>query len=476
MNDAKNSLKRLFGRRLRPVSSIVLMTLIALIFLLNFGLSALENQLAFSTDFSANGIYTLSEDSRSVLSALTSDIYLYPVYSPGNRDVIILQLLKKYASKSSKLHLRELPPEAVARQFSLEHDATGVLVSSEDGSIFRFIGSEELYRLDSNLAPSALKAEAKITSAILSIDRGAFLQICALSGHNELKLSDLSNFSGLLEAKNFGVLTCDLSSYTLNPSTDILLIAAPKTDLTESEYVALREFLSLGGRALFLMENASFSSEHGVMQIYIDALPRFESLLAQYGLQVTKSLVVSSDLSKINLRATSMSLRALPHLLTEGLKSSHQSVVLSEMSSIQLLPDSPGLKVTELLRTDDACYEKKLSSGLNNLRQAEGDAFGSFLVGACSESGQSRLVLVTSSSLITSRGLSVPGNRTFLNQVLEYLSPMENDLSIPMKALSGSTMAPSSLLRSLLLILALVAIPALLIYLGIQICYKKKHC
>ncbi len=134
----------------------------------------------------------------------------------------------------------------------------------------------------------ALKAEAKITSAILGIDRGAFLQICALTGHNELKLADLSGFSSMFEARNFSVLNCDLTSYTLNPSTDILLIAAPKTDLTESEYVALRAFLSLGGRALFLMENASFSSEHGVMQIYVDPLPRFESLLAQYGLSVKK--------------------------------------------------------------------------------------------------------------------------------------------------------------------------------------------
>ena len=81
MNNAKNSLKRLLDRRLRPSSSIVLVTLIALIFLLNMGLVALETQFGFSADLSANRIYTLSADSRSVLSELTSEIYLYPVYS-----------------------------------------------------------------------------------------------------------------------------------------------------------------------------------------------------------------------------------------------------------------------------------------------------------------------------------------------------------------------------------------------------------
>ncbi len=102
MNNAKNSLKRLLDRRLRPSSSIVLVTLIALIFLLNMGLVALENRLGFSTDLSANHIYTLSDDSRSVLSELTNEIYLYPVYSPGNSDPIIQQLLGNYAAKSPK--------------------------------------------------------------------------------------------------------------------------------------------------------------------------------------------------------------------------------------------------------------------------------------------------------------------------------------------------------------------------------------
>ena len=471
MNAAKNSIRRLFGRRLRPISSIVLVIVVAVIFLLNLGLSALENTFVFSADLSANQIFTLSEDSLSVLSGLTKDIYLYPVYSSGNRGVILLQLLKEYASQSPRIHLRELSSDTIARQFSLDRGAAGIVVSSQDGSIFRFIGDEELYRTDSSLTPVALKAEAKITSAILGIDRGAFLQICALSGHNELKISDLSSFSSLLEANNFSVLTCDLSSYTLNPSTDILLVAAPKTDLSESEYVALQEFLSLGGRALFLMENASFSSEYGVMQLYIDPLPRFESLLAQYGMQINKDLVVSADPAKINLRSTSMPVQTVP---SQDLSPNAPSVVLSEMSSIRLLENS-GIQAQELLRTHEACYLKELSSGLDNLRQDAEDAAGSFLVGAYAQKESSRLVLVTGNSLISNRGLAIPGNKNLLNQVLEYLSPVENDLSIPVKYLSGAAVSPSFLTKGILALLGFAVIPSLLIYLGVQICYKRKQ-
>ena len=96
-------------------------------------------------------------------------------------------------------------------------------------------------------------------------------------------------------------------------------------------------------------------------------------------------------------------------------------------------------------------------------------------MGAVSESGQSRIVLLTGTSLISNRGLAVSGNRILLGSILEYLSPMENDLSIPVKQLSGTAPAPSSFLRSMLVLLALAAIPALLLYLGVQICYKKKH-
>ena len=127
------------------------------------------------------------------------------------------------------------------------------------------------------------------------------------------------------------------------------------------------------------------------------------------------------------------------------------------------------------MRTDASCYEKKLASGLSNLRRAEQDRAGSFLVGAVSESGQSRVVLLTGTSLVNNRGLAVSGNRILLGHILEYLSPMENDLSIPVKSLSGAAPAPSSFLRSMLVLLAMAAIPALLLYLGVQICYKKKH-
>ena len=48
MNEARNSLRRLFGRRLRPISSIVLLAVFVLILLLNLGLPMLEDQLAFS--------------------------------------------------------------------------------------------------------------------------------------------------------------------------------------------------------------------------------------------------------------------------------------------------------------------------------------------------------------------------------------------------------------------------------------------
>ena len=41
MNEARNSIRRLFGRRLRPISNIVHLAIFALILLLNLGLPML---------------------------------------------------------------------------------------------------------------------------------------------------------------------------------------------------------------------------------------------------------------------------------------------------------------------------------------------------------------------------------------------------------------------------------------------------
>ena len=74
MNDARSSLRRLFGRRLRPISSIVLLAVFVLILLLNLGFPMLEDQLALSTDLSAGKIYTLSQDSLDVLEQFFPDL------------------------------------------------------------------------------------------------------------------------------------------------------------------------------------------------------------------------------------------------------------------------------------------------------------------------------------------------------------------------------------------------------------------
>ena len=79
MNDARSSLRRLFGRRLRPISSIVLLAVFVLILLLNLGFPMLEDQLALSTDLSAGKIYTLSQDSLDVLAGLAVCAAAYPL-------------------------------------------------------------------------------------------------------------------------------------------------------------------------------------------------------------------------------------------------------------------------------------------------------------------------------------------------------------------------------------------------------------
>ena len=176
-------------------------------------------------------------------------------------------------------------------------------------------------------------------------------------------------------------------------------------------------------------------------------------------MQINKDLVVSADPAKINLRSTSMPVQTVP---SQDLSPNAPSVVLSEMSSIRLLENS-GIQAQELLRTHDACYLKELSSGLDNLRQDAEDAAGSFLVGAYAQKESSRVVLVTGNSLISNRGLAIPGNKNLLNQVLEYLSPVENDLSIPVKYLSGAAVSPSFLTKGILALLGFAVIPSLLI-------------
>ncbi len=478
----KNAREAIHKKTGRTTNDLLMIGCILIIILANIFSSISQDKFALGLDFSSGSIYTLTSTTNGILENLEEDIYIYPVYSLGNEDATILEILKKYAAVSSLIHLKNASSNstsAVLETLEETYDFTkeGVLIANSDHTVTTFIPKGDFYLTDDEMNIASIVAESKITSAIESIEKGAFSKIYLLTGHGESKASEISDFLQMLDIKNYQVENYNLSDSTdaLRPSTDIVMIISPHTDLLESEFSTLLDFLSLGGKILLFMDNASFNEEQGVLQIYINELPYFDALLSTYGLVLNDDLLICRDPSRINLRSTSICMTAAEHTITRELMEHKFPLVMSECSSIEFT-DSRDAQAYALIRTGNNCYAKQLTSTLNNLNPGPTDLTGNFTVAALSQLQNSILILFSDSSCIDNNAFSVLGNKALIEASIDYLSPLGKNTSIPSKPY-GTPLSASfnTFSRFVLILISTILLPSGILFFGIKFYFKNKQ-
>ena len=65
---------------------------------LNALCSTLEQQNGWRVDYSFNGVTTQSETTRRILDALTEDVHIYALFSSGQEDLQLIEVLNRYAA------------------------------------------------------------------------------------------------------------------------------------------------------------------------------------------------------------------------------------------------------------------------------------------------------------------------------------------------------------------------------------------
>lgn len=476
-----SSIKNDFHNGFRSTSNWALICIVAVLIVFNIVYSVAERKFSLGIDVSEEKIYTLTNQTEQLLGELNEDIYIYTFYSPGKEDPIIAEILQRYSVSSPHIKLKNLSASSDRRlveQFSTNNalSESSIVVSTGDALSYRVISGSELYETDDRFQAVAIRAESRISTAIQRVSTGIAMRVCLLTGHNETDASSLGSFIQSLDKLGYEVTTYNShqASNALNPQTDLLFVISPKLDLNEAEASRISDFLAGGGRAVFMMDNASFLKKQGVLQLYPDRLPYFESIFSQYGLSLNKDLIVGGDASYISLRATTLVLNAADHPITDNTNEKKQPIVFSDSSSISAVPQE-GVAVTPLLSTEPTCYSKAVTRNLRNLKQEESDPTGRFVVGALAEKGDSKLLLFSSSSFISNENLGISGNSALLTQALPYITPGDMGMQFKSKLLSGFALPDlPSYVQPLISILGLFLLPASILVTGLWIWYRRK--
>ena len=247
-------MKKLFRSRngVTNVLFILLMILLTVgVVLLNMVARTLSDKYPLTADLTANAAYRVGDDTKAILSGLTTDVELYSLATEGqysgNSNLIQLRsILEEYPKYSDhvKLHYVDYAsdPTFAASYPDLELTSGDVLVVSTFGIKQLPLANMFTYTADSagNLSVNACRGEEAVTSAIVGVLTEDPVQIGILTGNGAA--ADLSTFAAVLQNNNFDVTQVNMVTDDLAPF-DILVLAAPATDLSEDVLSKLDAFL-----------------------------------------------------------------------------------------------------------------------------------------------------------------------------------------------------------------------------------------
>lgn len=254
----------------------------------------LSNRLSYRWDVTQYSQHTLSQETMVFLQELEprldSPIKLTGFFV-GLPPKYLQDLLNEYERVSSGKVIANIVDPISDIAAAAEY---GNVISSEERKLIVVYDGE---RRDIDFSGASL-SEEQITNALVRITREP-RQIYFLAGHGEQPVwsednDGLSLFTQLLAANGISSNSLMLGIERRIPNDcDVLIIAGPRTDLTDEEEVLITDYLEQGGDALFLIEAITLTSpDKDLTADQLDTNPSLNSILNHWGIHIGSDVIV----------------------------------------------------------------------------------------------------------------------------------------------------------------------------------------
>lgn len=287
-------------------------------------------------DLTADKRYTLSETTNSILSKVKKPLFI-TVYLEGDfpsefkrLQVETRQYLEELSAKNSQIKIHFENPDDQRESLIKKGMMPSQLTVEEDGKLseaiifpWAEINIDEKSKMVS-LLPTGIMAsqeeqlqkaienlEFSFSDAINSITQKKKKSVAVLTGNGELQ--DIYQYSFLSEvAKKYRLAKFTLDSVATNPqqtlkdlsSLDLAIIAKPTQEFTENEKLVLDQFITNGGKTLWMIDNVQADQDSLFNGGRMLAYPRdlnLTDLLFSYGIRINSSLIKDLYAAQIRL-------------------------------------------------------------------------------------------------------------------------------------------------------------------------------
>ena len=427
-----------------------------------------------SIDVSGTKMFTITDDTKNLLSGLQEDVTIYVLDNEGS-DTRVDNTLSRYADYPH-VHVEYVDPSLNPR-FATKYTNEAMTVGSVivvSGERSKAILQEDLYEYTVDYSTyqseiTAYDAEGQLTSAIAYVTGDYVPKLYALTGHGETKLA--TNFSAAVEKNNIELETLNLMQADAVPEDcEAILINGPTSDINAQDTQKLMDYIHKGGN-LYVVTTFRESDT-----------PNFDSLLAEYGMAVEDSLVFDSDIDHYAQYENFL----LPDIRTNDIteRAKGNGYIFAPYASPITDNDADGVSVTELLFTSDSAYTLAVDG--EEVTDMEGGkknalAEGSFTIGLKAvktvDGGESTLLLYSCLNLMNDNAdAMVSGNNQRLfSDGLVTLVDRGTSVSIPAKAYSLSTLLVDQRSFVIIAFCSVIVLPIALLVTGFVIWFKRRR-
>ena len=218
-----------------------------------------ENKRQF--DISSTNIYEISSKSEKIIKKVDDDVTFYVLAEKDSTDKRIKTFINKYASLSSKLHVKWidpiLHPSALTKYGTEENNIVISCKKTNRTTTVSFddilVSSDSYYSTSSSA--SSFDGDGQLTSALNYVTSDKEYKAYYTSGHGESSLS--SEVTSLLTKSRIS-------------TSDLLIIDGATSDFTKDEVKLLSSYLKKGGKVVTLLAqtNKSMKNLYGLLKDY----------------------------------------------------------------------------------------------------------------------------------------------------------------------------------------------------------------
>ena len=468
-------------KRLRygTFSTVMILIVIAVLVVINL----VVGQLNLKYDMTNEGLYSISDGTKKVLSELEMDVTIYPLYKTGEENFMFSQILEQYKIVTDKVKLEFKDPylyPAFVSQYAGEGQtipAGSIII--ESAYRYKVVLADELISREFDMNTfsyntTSIDIEPRVTNAIHYVTTKDTPTIYILEGHGEVPIPE--NLISQMQIANYDVKTIDILDSEIPEDCNVLLISTPTySDWAPDEAEKIKTFLQNNGRAFFIISYMLMET------------PNLDSVLYSYGAKIGNYLVIEGNPNNFMLNT--------PYYVRPDFTESEIVQELTNQGERPLLYPANAVEATDIkknsVKVEPLLISSRLSYGrvdpnISTVNKDASDLDGPFVLAAAitdsyytTESYLTKLVIIPCVYILDeSMNGGVRGaNWNFFIHTMNWLQDKTDNIYIRSKSPTTNvgvlSIVQSDALR--ITVVCAVVIPLIIVAIGLFVWLRRRH-